>query len=73
MMLTWAQLAAAALLNIGTIYCLKTSEGMVRFWPTRSRQSYQRSGCSHTAARWLYETALHPYPDSKYARSHIPG
>ena len=30
----WAQLLLAALLNIGTVYFIKASEGMTHWWPT---------------------------------------
>jgi quaternary ammonium compound-resistance protein SugE len=30
----WAQLLLAAVLNIGTVYFIKASDGMTRWWPT---------------------------------------
>jgi multidrug transporter EmrE-like cation transporter len=34
MMPIWAHLVPPAILNIGTIYCLKASRGMTQLWPT---------------------------------------
>jgi multidrug transporter EmrE-like cation transporter len=34
MMPIWSHLVAAAILNIGTIHCLKASQSMTRAWPT---------------------------------------
>jgi multidrug transporter EmrE-like cation transporter len=33
-MSNWMLLLLAAVLNIGTVYCVKASEGMTRLWPT---------------------------------------